>query len=131
MVTVAEIREAIRERKARSAWDKGLKEYAEELLDDVKEGRKLGENDELGKLTEKELLNGATDWQEFSEGGGSLIYDEDICARLYPPSVRKNRKNGELPPNGRENWIDVQARALWQASRRLRRLIAAYERKEG
>ena len=131
MATVAEISKAIKERKVRSAWDKGVKLYAQELLADVKENRKLGENDELKNVTKDELLNGADDWQEYSEGGCSLIYDGDICERLCPPSVQRKKKDGELPPNSRENWIDVQARALRQASHLLRHVIAAYERKEG
>ena len=116
MTTVAEIRKAIKERKPRSAWGKGVKEYAEELLDNVKENRKLTENDELKEVTEQELLNGARDWQEYSEGGCSLVYDEDICGRLLPPSEQKKKKYGELNPNSYENWIDVQARALRQAA---------------
>ena len=123
MVTVKGIREAIKERKALSAWDKGVKEYMFELLDDVKENRKLTEEEELKDVTEQELLNGATDWQEYSEGGCSLIYDDEICARLCPPSVQKKKKDGELPPNSREIWIDVQARALASAARRFIRLV--------
>ncbi|MBY4798339.1 hypothetical protein K6V98_08270 [Collinsella sp. AGMB00827] len=36
---------------------------------------------------EAALLNGAADWREFSEGGSSLIYYEDILARF----------NGKIP----------------------------------
>lgn len=35
-----------------------------------------------GKDVEKILLNGAEDWQEYSEGGCSLIMNEDIAKRL-------------------------------------------------
>lgn len=123
MATVAEIREAIIERKARSAWDKGVKEYMIEFLDNVKENRKLTETDELTPVERKELLNGAPSWPKYSEGGCSLVYNEDICRRLCSPSMQKKKKYGELVPNSYENWIDVQARALDLAARRFIRLV--------
>lgn len=36
MATVAEVREAIKERKARSAWNRGVREYMLDFLDHVK-----------------------------------------------------------------------------------------------
>ena len=123
MATVGEVREAIRKRKARSAWNKGVKEYMLDFLDHVKDDRKLNENDEVRKVTRAELLNGAKDWQQYSEGGCSLVYNGDICERLCPPSVIRRKKDGELPPNSGENWIDVQARALAVAAIRFIRLV--------
>ena len=123
MATVAEVREAINEKKPRYAWNKGVKAYELEFLDLVKEYRKLNENDEVRKVTNTELLNGARDWQQYSEGGCSLIYNGDICERLCPPSRQKKKKDGELPPNSWENWIDVQARALAIAAIRFVRLV--------
>lgn len=123
MVTVKGIREAIKERKALSAWNKGVKEYMLELLDNVKENRKLTEEEELKEVTEQELLNGARDWHGYSEGGCSLVYNEDICRRLCSPSMQEKKKDGELTPNSREIWIDVQARALAFAARRFIRLV--------
>ena len=35
------------------------------------------------------LLNGAVSWQEYSDGGCSLIYDGDIAARVCTPSEYK------------------------------------------
>ncbi len=123
MATVAEVRKAIKERKARSAWNKGVKEYMLDFLDHVKDDRKLNENDEVRKVTITELLNGARDWQQYSEGGCSLVYNGDICERLCPPSFQKKKKNGELPPNSMETWLDVQALALAVAAGRLVRLV--------
>ena len=94
--------------KARSAWSRGVLLYADELLDNIWED---------GKVTEAHLLNGARDWKEYSEGGCSLIYDEDICHRLCAPWEIKRKRGGDLPPNSRETWIDVQARALTQAAK--------------
>ena len=110
------------EPKTRSAWDKGVREYALELLDQVEENQ--GINYELygSPADEKELLNGASDWSHYSWGGSSLIYDEDIAKRLCTPSELKKNRNGERRPNAREEWLDTQARALHQAANMIIRL---------
>ena len=41
MKTVKELREAIENEKAGSAWDKGVKEYALELLEEMDEGKEM------------------------------------------------------------------------------------------
>lgn len=92
-----------------SAWTKGVKIYAEELQEFL-------DNENL-PATKENLLNGATNWKEYSEGGSALIYDYEIAERLCSPSELKRTKNGERNPNGNETWLDVQARALYQASR--------------
>ena len=66
------------------------------------------------------LLNGASDWSAYSYGGSSLIYNGDIAARLCCPSELKKTREGERRPNSREEWLDVQARALAQAARVVR-----------
>ena len=104
----------------RSAWSRGVHAYAVELvesLDSANEGFDLSNE----RLLEKAILNGADDWQQYSEGGCALIYDADIAERLCPPSWLKRCKGGERRPNARETWIDCQARALFQASRLLHR----------
>ena len=99
--------------KVRSAWERGVTLYAIDLLDTLDEG---------DELTRENLLNGARDWKEYSEGGRSLIYDKDICLRLCAPWEMKRTKYGELRPNKSETWLDVQARALYQAANLLMRL---------
>lgn len=91
--------------KARSAWKKGVALYAIDLLDDL----------ETRKITKENLLNGAKNFKDYSYSGLSLIYDEDICKRLCNNTEKKLTKNGEKMPNKNENWLDVQARALYQA----------------
>jgi hypothetical protein len=120
MKEVKEIVTAIETKKVRSAWNKGVKEYALELLEGLQEGIEGGyiipEN--LNKnLLEHALLNGASDWSAYSYGGCSLIYDGDIAERLSTPSFLKARRGGEWNPNKYETWLDVQARALKQACR--------------
>jgi hypothetical protein len=90
----------------RSAWSRGVKAYALELLEGLE-----------GDYTADALLNGAMNWSQYSSGGCALIYDTDIAARLSTPSELKRKNGGCLPPNSNETWLDVQARALSQAAR--------------
>jgi hypothetical protein len=102
--------------KSRSAWGRGVNSYALELVESA-------ENELTLENVKAELLNGAQNWKQFSEGGCSLIYDADIAERLCSPSELKKTKCGELQPNSRENWLDVQARALFQAFNLVRRSL--------
>lgn len=97
-------------KKVRGAWDKGVNEYAIELLEELDDGK---------EITIEALLNGARNWDEYSWGGCSLIYDSDICERLCNNTEKKITKNGERRPNSKEEWLDVQARALFQACNRI------------
>ena len=122
-MTVKEIRNHLTETKDRSAWKKGVTIYALEILDDLEEqidgGYLTEEIFESPKLLDKAMLNGAKDWNQYSWGGCSLIYDGDIAERLYTPSELKRTRNGERRPNQNEEWLDVQARALRQAARKI------------
>ena len=122
MTNFNEIRETLEGRKDRSAWDRGVTVYALSLLDDFEEWTEYAaENGEdAPALDEKTLLNGAEDWGAYSWGGSALVYDADIAARLCTPSELKRTDGGNRRPNAREEWLDVQARALRQASARLR-----------
>ena len=113
MTTIDTIRTTITARRARSAWDKGVTLYALELLDNIRDLPAADNRQEI----QKALLNGARNWSEYSWGGCSLIYNGDIAERLCSPSELKRCRGGEWRPNRRENWLDVQARALYQAFR--------------
>lgn len=117
MKTITEITAIIEATNPRSAWSKGVKAYALELLEELPHNVEYGTIESL----EADMLNGARDWKQFSWGGCSLIYNEDIAKRLCTPSELKKTRNGERRPNGREEWLDVQARALWQAARQISR----------
>jgi hypothetical protein len=120
MKKIEEIRKELEERKDRSAWNKGVTVYALELLE-VYEGRAdyEGRDAEDRKEFKEWIKNGADSWEGYSWGGSSLIYNGDIADRLCCPSELKKTRNGERRPNNREEWLDVQARALYQASKRL------------
>ena len=113
-VTKQQLLEAVAAVKdGRSAWARGVKAYALELVESLSDDPDLCNE----VMLQKALLNGASSWAQYSEGGCALCYDVDIIERLCPPSELKRKKWGILPPNGRESWLEVQARALWQAHR--------------
>lgn len=120
-MTIRKIRETIENKSARSAWNRGVKSYAVDLLDELAENIQGGYIDpadlESPALLKKALLNGAADWNQYSWGGCSLCYDCQIAERLCTPSELKRKRGGDLQPNSRETWLDVQARALYQAAR--------------
>jgi len=104
-----QIRKELETKPARSAWKRGVKEYAFELLDQAEANNTY--------ITEMDLLNGARSWSDYSFGGCSLIYDHEIAERLCTPYELKITRNGDRNPNSRETWLDCQARALFQAAR--------------
>ena len=120
MKNFEELKKRVEAYEAASAWGRGVKEYASDLLDHVEEGIKgnwfSDENILSPNLLKKELLNGAADWLEYSEGGCALVYDGDIAKRLCTPSELKQKKGGRLQPNSKETWLELQARALNQAA---------------
>ena len=117
MKTIAQIIAALESRKTRSAWDRAVTQYAVEILEDLC----LDGNTEFtgSPADRKMLLNGASDWWQYSWGGCSLIYSRDIAERVCCPSEfnRCIHADGSLKesPNGSEHWLDVQGRALYQA----------------
>jgi hypothetical protein len=110
--TINQIRDMIQQQNTRSAWLSGVQVYALELLDEY--ANNYGVNACAPSL--RDLLNGADNWNQYSEGGCSLIYDRDIAERLCTASELKRTHHGEKNPNARENWLNVQARALHQAA---------------
>ena len=110
MKTKEQIIEILENNPARSAWSKGVKEFALDLIDGCE-----------GEITLENLLNGAKDWKQYSEGGCYFVYNEDIAKALCTPSELKRTDNGRLNPNSMETWIDVQSRALGQAWRLIKR----------
>lgn len=123
------IREEVEARTTRSAWSHGVEAYALDLVDELEEATEGGYFDlsdlEASKLVDRAMLNGAQDWNQYSWGGSSLCYDGQIAERLCNPSELKKTRNGERRPNSREEWLDVQARALFQASNRVKEAIRA------
>lgn len=126
---IARMTEIITTAPARSAWARGVKAYAAELCSSIRDAAAYAaETSTPSPLADREtvraaLLNGARNWCEYSWGGCALIYDGDIAARLCTASELRRTRNGQRDPNPRETWLDVQARALCQASMAV---LAAY-----
>lgn len=126
---LAKAMQTLEQRKDRSAWDKGVTAYAVDMLQQISDYYKGGyisaDDLETWATAEAVALNGARDWSEYSWGGSALVYDGDIAAALCTPSELKKTRNGERRPNSREEWLDVQARALFQAFHRVYSAIKA------
>ena len=111
------MRNQINAKRCRSAWDKGVRLYALELIDSLEESAQYeGRNPANIGEVHAWMLNGACNWRTYSWAGSALIYDGDIAERLCTASELKKTRNGERRPNRQEEWLDVQARALFQAA---------------
>ena len=116
-----ELLKRIEKSPARSAWARGVREYAFELIDnwiancDISE-ESLAFNVFLNSYDlEADLLNGAKDWKHYAKSGCGLVYNSKIAKRLCSPSELKKTRNGDRNPNPHEDWLDCEARALFQA----------------
>lgn len=121
-----ELKKAIKEKRVRSAWQRGVKDYALDLIDEIEYyedySNERGDYKPDAKL-HSILLNGAADWHEYSWGGCSKIYNSDIAYRLCTESELKITDNGRKPPNKSEQWLDTQARALFQAEKMIMEVL--------
>lgn len=115
MKTLKEVKDNVLATSCRSTWRKAIKEDAIEMLYNaiVWQGEDYVpcNSVELKKI----ILNGAENWKGYSYGGSALVYDYDIALHYCTPSGFKACHEGEWNPNKMETWLDVQARALYQA----------------
>lgn len=111
-----ELRKLVEEIPNTSAWKRGVKEYADELLDNLEKKAQINERFSKDEKELKEwMLNGAMDCKDYSYTYCSLKYDSQIAKRLCTPSELKKKDCGRLVPNRRESWLDVQTKALIDA----------------
>ena len=92
----------------RSAWKKGVLHYAFYILEKIPQETEIE--------SEATLLNGAKDWKQASYSGCFYVNDEVIALTLCNNSELRMTRNGKRKPNRGETWLDIQARALFQAS---------------
>lgn len=113
------LREKLENHKARSYWAEGVKTYAAEILDTLENIAAYNGEKEYNYTASKQnhldALNGAKDWSAYSWGGCSLVSNAAIARTLCTPSELERTKDGQRRPNSLEDWLDVQARALFQA----------------
>ena len=67
--------------------------------------------------SEATLLNGAKDWWHASCSGCFYVNDEVIALTLCNKSELRITRDGKRKPSRDETWLDVQAQALFQASK--------------
>ena len=116
-----ELRKLVEEIPNTSAWKRGIKEYTDELLDNLEEKaqsyERLPRNE---KELEEWLLNGAISWDEYSYGGYSLKSGRQIAERLCTPSEFREKDGGRLKPSRYETWFSEQGKALNLACLRIK-----------
>ena len=125
-MTKVELINVIKATKARSAWAKGVKWYALNLVEES-----YKQDTDIVKVSLSVYLMGAETWKEYRYGAHScaLVYDYDIAKRLCTPGELKKTDFGRKQPNGSVTWLDVQARALKQAHSLIAEVIKAEWRK--
>lgn len=119
---IEEINDRIETTRTRSAWDRGVQAYAMDLTENL--DYMFADDFAAPRIVRRALLNGASDWKQYSWGGSSLCYDRDIARRLFNPSELKKTQDGARRPNSREEWLDTQARALYQAAAMVERIVS-------
>ena len=125
-MTKVELIKAINASKARSAWAKGVKWYALNLVEES-----YKQDTDIVKVRLSVYLSGAETWKEYSYGahGCALVNNDDIAKLLCTPSELKKTDFGHKQPNGSVTWLDVQAKALKQAHSLIAELIKVEWRK--
>lgn len=115
--------------KTRSAWSKGVKAYALEMLESFEEWRKWNEEngESVPELDERTALNGAKDWSAWTYGGCGLVYDCAIAERLCTPSELRKLDGGERVLSGAATWCDIEARAARQAWQMIAKAVRKLE----
>lgn len=108
-----ELKNLVSKSPVRSAWSRGVRQYALELLENIDDFDLTSKPNR--RQLERALLNGAFTPQQYSESGCALIYDKDIANRLCNPTELRKTDNGRKSPNRFESWLDVQSRAIFQA----------------
>ena len=117
-----EIRRDILNRRSRSEWAKGVKEYALELLEEAYfTVDMVGKNVESVDDLRSAVLHGLEDFKAYSYSGRSLVYSCQIAERLCTSRQIAKYECGLYKYNFKEEWLDVQARALVQAFELLKR----------
>lgn len=110
---------------SKTQWARGVKYCARWLVDYVCPN----ENDVLTLDDyEEKILNGASDWREYAEGGLPCAYDWDILTLLFPHREAEELYRRVISENPRCTLpstfcTEVMTAALFDASKRIKRMI--------
>jgi hypothetical protein len=115
--------------KTRSAWSRGVKAYALDILESFEEWRRWNEEngESVPTMDERTALNGASDWDAWAYGGCGLVYGAYIAERLCTPSELRKTRGGKCPPSGASSWLLVEGRAMRQAWRMIAEAVRVVE----
>lgn len=125
------------QKKARSAWEKGVFSYAVEMVEGVQNDQIMSQEKDAEKHDASDYLNhvGARGikidqfWtvderiklnklaHDCSWGGIFEIMNENIVDRLCTPGEKKRFSNGKMQigPSPKKQWPDVQGSAVYSA----------------
>lgn len=115
VILISEITSIIKNsHRPRSAWDKGVKQWALDLLDG------MDDKAEFSSLTSLllEALSGSLDWKEYCYDDKGIISDYSIVEAFCTPTEKQryiSRLGALRAPNADETWMDVQVKAATQA----------------
>lgn len=113
-----DIRDKIGATPGLPSWEFGVRCYAVDMFEELFADRGLNPYstlEELGAVTEKDLLNGSADWDAYSKAGNALIMCEDICTRLGDRKPTKEECKNCL--TDQKDVLGMQGRALAEASK--------------
>lgn len=116
MTTVNEAITILEQLNPRSKWGRAVRDDAMDMLGNLSDGDMELPSDrhELRQL----LLDGASDWTQYSYYGCALVYNVDIAEHYFTPSQLRRymapRHDASMAFNG-ESLLDMQARALRMA----------------
>lgn len=120
--TVQTLSNLISATPARSAWSRGVRAYALDLVEDL--GNRSDFNmhwyGEHLAINEENALNGASDWNHYATGGNGLVYNWSIASRLMTPSELKRYEAGRL----NVDLLECEGRALFQAWDLISRVVS-------
>lgn len=92
-----------------SKYSRAIREDAIGLLDSLDAEEIPTDRDDLHEL----LLSGASDWEQYSYGGCAFVYEEDIAAHYYTPSMVSRALSASV--SGKRPLLGMQACALERA----------------
>ena len=117
--SIGDIYCAIHSVSARTTWEKGVVQYADELFAAYLESHGLSLGDihiRIGKITEADLLRGAPNWGRYSQGGMALVSSGAIIRRLYPRAKQK-KLLAQMQTDSPADVLGIQADALAHAAK--------------
>lgn len=123
-MNINELIKTIENEQPKSQYEKAKKYYALEICDNIKNHynfRNLDKNLENVENLQEYAMNGADSWSQYSWGGCSLVYNEDILQNIFCKSIAKKYQNADTVRG--IHLLDYQANALVKAFSHIKRIL--------